>query len=158
GHIPAKRQQHASRLFVDCSNGVNRDLRALAEQSMEDFMRRIERFPVTLMALRLVDHGARYDAKLRRLNMQTWPYATDWLNLLGDLLFARREEANAILYEWERKAGQLADRLEEDYPEASDILRNDSAQPNSIWRLAEALTFLQGRKSTQNNFLALMDS
>jgi hypothetical protein len=158
GRIPAKRQQHPSRLFVDCSNGVNRELRAVAEQSMEDFMRRIERFPVTLMALRLIDHGARYDPKLRRTNMQTWPYATDWLNLLGDLLFERREEATAILYEWERKAGQLADRLEEDYSEACDILRNDSAQPNPIWRLAEALTFLQGRKSTQNNFLALMDS
>ena len=158
GRIPTKREQRPTRLFVDCSNGVHRDLRLLAEQSMEDFKRRIERFPVTLMAVRLVDHGARYDPRLRRLNMQVRPYATDWLNLLGDLLYERRAEAGAILYEWERKAGELMDRLQEDYPEASEILRNDSAQPNPVWRLAEALTFLQGRKSTQNNFLALLDS
>jgi hypothetical protein len=158
GSIPTKRQQQPSRLFVDCSNGVHRDLRLLAEQSMEDFMRRIERFPIILMALRLVDHGARYDPRLRRLNMEVRPYATDWLNLLGELLHERRDEASAILYEWERRAGQLADRLDEDYPEASDILRNDGAQPNPVWRLAEALTFLQGRKNTQNNFLALLDS
>ena len=60
GHIPTKREQQPTKLFVDCSNGVHRDLRLVAEQSMEDFKRRTERFPVTLMALRLVDHGARY--------------------------------------------------------------------------------------------------
>ena len=65
------------RLFVDCSNGVDRHLRTLAEQSLDDFMRRIERFPVILMALRLLDRGARYDPKIKALGVSTRPYATD---------------------------------------------------------------------------------
>ena len=71
---------------------------------MADFMRRIERFPVVLMALRLLDHGARYDPKLRRREVSTRPYATEWLNLLGELLYQRCEEAKPILYELDRKA------------------------------------------------------
>ena len=66
GEIRKPCEQQPTYLFVDCSNGVERNLRALAEQSMDDFMRRIERFPVVLMALRLLDHGAQYDAKLKK--------------------------------------------------------------------------------------------
>jgi hypothetical protein len=158
GQLRVKREQEPTKLFVDCSNGIQRDLRLLAEQSMEDFKRRIERFPVILMALRLLDHGARYDPQLRRLNIQTWPYATDWLNMLGDLLHQRREGAAAVLYEWDRKAVQLAEALREEYPDASQILDNDAAQPNPVWRLAEALTLLQGRMNTQGNLVKLLDS
>lgn len=158
GQVRKKCEQQPTQLFVDCSNGVDRSLRALAEQSMDDFMRRIERFPVVLMALRLLDYGARYDSKLKKLDIQTRPYATDWLNLLGDLLLQRREDAQAILYDLDRKAAELADRLQEDYLEIAEMLQNIRAQPNPVWRLAESLTFLQGRKSTQNNLVALLDS
>ncbi len=144
GQIRKKCEQQPTHLFVDCSNGIERSLRALAEQSMDDFMRRIERFPVILMALRLLDHCARYDPKLKKLQIPpTRPYATDWLNLLGDLLHQRREEAKPILYDVERKAAELADRLQEEYPEIAEMLRNDRAQPNPVWRLAESLTSLQ---------------
>lgn len=158
GEIRKKCGQRPPPLFVDCSNGVDRGLRALAEQSMDDFIRRTERFPVVLMALRLLDHGARYDRKLRSLEVPTRPYATDWLNLLGELLHQRREEAQPILYDLERKAAELADRLQEDYPDTAEMLRKDHAQPSPVWRLAESLTFLQGRKNTQNNLMALIDS
>jgi hypothetical protein len=158
GEIRKQCEQQPTHLFVDCSNGVDRILRALAEQSMDDFMRRIERFPVILMALRLLDRGARYDPKIKRLNVRTRPYATDWLNLLGQLLHQRRDEAQAILYDLERKAEELAERLQEDYPDAAEMLRSERTQPNPVWRLAEALTSLQGRKSTQNNVVALLDS
>jgi formate dehydrogenase maturation protein FdhE len=147
-------EQQPTYLFVDCSNGVDRRLRALAEQSMDDFMRRIEQFPVVLMALRLLDHGARYDSKLKKLH-QTRPYATDWLNVLGELLHQRREEAQAILYDLERKAEELAERLQEDYADAAEMLKNNRAQPNPVWRLAEALTSLQGRGNTQQNLITL---
>lgn len=158
GQIRKKYEQQPTHLFVDCSNGVDRGLRALAEQSTDDFMRRIERFPVVLMVLRLLDYGARYDAKLKKLDIQTRPYATDWLNLLGEILHQRREEAQPILYDLERKTAELADRLKEDYPETAEMLRNDRAQPNPVWRLAEALTFLQGRGNTQANLIKLVDS
>ena len=158
GQILKKCDQHPTYLFVDCSNGVDRWLRRLAEQSMEDFMRRIERFPVVLMALRLLDHGARYDPKIRKLNISTRPYATDWLNLLGELLHRRREEAQPILYELERKSHELAERLQDDYPQAAEVLRNEQAQDNPLWRMAEALTSLQGRGSTQANLIKMVDS
>jgi hypothetical protein len=158
GAIRKKADQQPTRLFVDCSNGVDRSLRALAEQSMDDFMRRIERFPVVLMMLRILDHGARYDPKLKKLNISTRPYATEWVNLLGELLNKGREEAGPVLYEVDRKAHELADRLVEDYPEAAEMLRNDESQPNPVWRLAESLTSLQGRKNTQGNLISLIDS
>jgi len=158
GEIRKKYDQHPTSLFVDCSNGVDRRLRRLAEQSMDDFMRRIERFPVVLMALRLLDHGARYDSEIRKLAIRTRPYATEWLNLLGSLLYDRREEAKLILYDMDRKAAEFAERLEEDYPKHAQLLRDENAQPNSVWRLAEALTALQGRKNTQTRLITMIDS
>jgi hypothetical protein len=158
GQIRKRGEQDATPLFVDCSNGIDRNLRAIAEQSMDDFMRRIEYFPVVLMALRLLDAFARYNPAIKRLKIATRPYATDWLNFLGDLLFERREEAFRVLDGLEAKAGELAERLEDDYPEAVKVLKSDDAQPNPVWRLAEALTFLQGRENAQNNVVSLLDS
>jgi hypothetical protein len=158
GEIRRLREQQPARFFVDCSNGVDRTTRALAEQSMDDFMRRSEQFPVVLMVLRLLDYSARYDNKLRRLTIPTRPYATEWLNLLGDLLHERRKEGTAILYDLERKGTELAERLREEYPEAADLLENEDAQPNPVWRLAEALTLLQGRQNTFATFKKLVDS
>lgn len=45
GEIRKKNEQTPAQLFIDCSNGVDLRLRSLAEQSLDDFMRRIERFP-----------------------------------------------------------------------------------------------------------------
>ena len=94
-------------------------------------MRRIERFPVILMALRLLDRGARYDPKIKALGISTRPYATAWLNMLGELLHDRREEAKAILYDLARKAEELAEKLEEDYPECAQILQ-EQCEANRI--------------------------
>src|SRR5690606_18750823 len=121
-------------------------------------IRRSEQFPVVLMVLRLLDYSARYDIKLKKLDIPTRPYATEWLNLLGDLLHERRREGMAILYDLERKGAELAERLREEYPEAADLLETDDAQPSPAWRVAEALTALQGRKNTQGLLLKLIDS
>ena len=157
GEIRKSSGQEPARLFVDCSNGADRHLKTLAEQSFDDFMRRIERFPVILMALRLLDYSARYDRKIRGLAIQTWPYATDWLNLLGELLHERRDEAQLILHGIDRKAEELTEKLEQDYPEAAEMLRNKS-QPSPVWRLAESLTSLQPRSSSQANVIKMLDS
>jgi len=158
GAIRAKCEQCPTPLLVDCSNGVNRRLRSVAEQSMDDFLRRMERIPTVLMALRLLDYGARYDPKLKKLDIHTRPHATEWINLLGNILHKRRDEAGVVLRDFESKALQLADALEEEYPEAADMLRNERANPSPIWRIADTLTSLQGRKSTQNNLSSLFDS
>ena len=122
GAIRQKCEQQPVPLFVDCSNGIDRRLRSLAEQSLDDFMRRIERLPVILMALRLLDRGARYDRKIKALGIPSKPYATAWLNMLGELLNRRRPEADAILYDLEHKAEELAEKLVEDYPECAPDL------------------------------------
>jgi hypothetical protein len=130
----------------------------LAEQSLEDFMRRIERFPVILMALRLLDRWARYDPEIKALGIQTKPYATAWLKMLGELLHDRRPEAKAIHYDLTIKAEQLSEKLEADYLEIADTLRDCESEPNPVWRLAESLTTLQGRKNTQGNLISALDS
>lgn len=158
GTIRPKNDQAPADLFVDCSNGVQRSLRAVAEQSMDDFMRRIERLPVVLMALRLLDYQARYDPSLKKLDIKYRPYATEWINLLGDLLMGRRDEARDVQRDLERIAQRLADAFEDDYSDAAEILRSDRNQPSPVWRIAETLTFLQGRKSAQNNVSSVLDS
>jgi hypothetical protein len=158
GVIRPRGIQMPAQLFVDCSNGVDKRLRALAEQSIEDFMRRLERAPVIFMALRLLDRWARFDPKIKALSIRTKPYATAWLDLLGDLFHDRRSEAQPIHYELARKAEELASRLEEDYPEAAMVLRDTESEPNAVGRLAESLTALQGRSNTQVNLIKLLDS
>lgn len=158
GEICKSGEQKPARLFVDCSNGVNRRLRGLAEQSSDDLMRRLERFPIILMTLRLLDYAARHDRKIKNLGILTWPHATKWLNMLGDLLHNRHTEAGPIHYNMEHKAEELAAQLEkEDYPEAAEMLRSES-QDNPVWRLAECLAFLQARSNAQGNLLSMLDS
>ena len=156
GDILHARDQEPATLFVDCSLGVHRRLRALAEQSMDDYIRRARQFPVALMALRLLDYKARYDRKIQH-EATTCPYADDWLRLLGDLLHGRHPRSDAILDFLHEGAQVLAEKVVKDYPEAAALLTSDSVEPNPVWRLAEGLTVLQGRKA-QSHLEELIES
>lgn len=158
GEVPNLQNQPPAQLFVDCSNGVDRNIRARAEQSMDDFMRRMERFSVILMVLRLLDYQARTNRKIKKQNISTRPYATDWLNLLGDILHERHEETQRIFYGIEDKAEKLADKLEEEYPETASILRDANIQKNPAWRLAGGLMTLMAPKFVRGNFISMIDS
>ncbi len=158
GEIRQRGKQEPTFLFVDCSNGVNGRLRWLAEQSMDDFLRRVHRFPVVMMALRLLDHKARYNKRLKDLDIPTKPYATEWLNLLGDLLFRRHREADHILRTLEDQAEELAEKLENDFPEAAEILKSTDGNSSPVWPLAEALTMLRGSKNAHQRTLKVIDS
>lgn len=158
GRIPAQAEQNPAGVFVDCSNGADRRLRMIAEQSLDDVMRRVERFPVVLMQLRLLDTSARYNRNIKKLKVPTKPSATEWLDLLGELLHERHSEAQLIFANLENKAQELADRMEEDYPEAAQVLRNDAVERNPVLRLAEALTQLTGRTKGRQRLLDLLDS
>ena len=144
GVVPRRDEQLPAQLFVDCSNGVERSIRDAAEQSMDDYMRRMNRLPVLLMVLRLLDYQARYNRRIKEEEIATRPYATDWLNLLGDLLHNRRCEAQRILDSIEDLAERLAENLRDDYPEAAEILGNVDNQSNQIRRLADGLMVLMG--------------
>ena len=157
GAIIEKNDQRPASIFVDCSNGVDKNLRNLAERSLDDLMRRIERVPVILMMLRLLDYAARNNKKIKKQDSPTRPYATAWLNLLGDLLYQRYDEAPFVHHQMDEYGEKLADDLSGDYPEAAEALRNEQGEPNPIRRLAAALTPLLGTKARQNT-ISMVDS
>lgn len=157
GTIIGKIEQQPAELFVDCSNGIDTKLRNLAEQSLDDLMRRMERVPAILMMLRLLDYAARDNKKIKAQNIPTRPYATVWLNLLGDLLHRRHDEASFIHRRMEEDGGRLEEALREDYPEAAEALRNELSEPNPIRRLAAALTPLLGA-TARRSIISTMDS
>ena len=157
GAVPDREGQHPAPLFIDCSNGVERSIRAAAQQSMDDYMRRMERFPVLLMVLRLLDYQAGNNRKIKKEDIATRPYATEWLNLLGDLLYNRHSEAQRILFIIEDFAERLAAVLADDYSEAAEILTNDTSQESPVWRLADGLMVLMGRKP-HSKFMGMLDS
>ena len=155
GKIPARGEQHPEALFVDCSNGVDREIGAVAEQSMDDLVRRMERIPVVLMALRLLDYEA---SNALDAGVPTRPYATAWLNLLGELLRDDHPNAKWILGHVSFNARKLAAKLADDYPDAAAILDDAAGLPNPVWRLAEGLMALMGRKGGREKFMWMMDS
>ena len=157
GAVPERKEQHPAPLFIDCSNGVERSIRDSAEQSMGDYMRRMERLSVVLMVLRLLDYQARNNRKIKKEGIAIRPYATDWLNLLGDLLHNRHSEAQRILYSIEDMAERLAEKLADDYAEATEVLGNVDNQPNPVWRLADGLMVLMGSKP-RSDFMLMIDS
>ena len=153
GEVPTSGEQSPAHLFVDCSNGVERRISELAEQSMDDLVRRMERFPLVLMVLRLLDYQARGNRNIKKLNIRSRPYATDWFNLLGNLLHERHEESQRIHHSLEDKAEMLAERLTGDYAEVSRILSDDGNQKNPVWRLAEGLMILMGSTFGRGRFV-----
>lgn len=158
GEVPNRPEQRPLPIFVDCSKGVDRSVRNRAEQSMDDLMRRMERFPAILMALRLLDYQARSNRRIKKEKLRTRPYATEWLNLLGDLLYERHQEARRIHYAIEDHIDKLSEKLNDDYAETSEILDDVEGQPNPVWRLANGLMTLMGTHVRRGNFISLIDS
>lgn len=135
-------------IFVDSSAGADRQLRNVAEQSMDDYVRRVERFPAALMALRLLDYQARNNTWGRKhiAKLRSTPVATERIAFLGEVLHDRHPEARRILDRLEDRAEELAEAAAANqYPAVARTLRNDNAQPNPVWRLADALSSLHGR-------------
>lgn len=155
GAVPPRNQQQPASVFVDCSNGVDTQLRGLAERSMDDLMRRVERVPAVLTTLRLLDYSARANKRVDTRNIQTRPYATAWFNLLGDLLHERHNEASFIHRQIDDWGDELAEQLHNDYPSAAEVLRNEESERNPIRRLAAAVTPLIGLRG---NLVMMVDS
>ena len=124
---------------------------------MDDHMRRLERLPAILMALRLLDYHAQDNQKIKNQGIVTRPYSTEWLNLLGDLLHNRHSEAQRILFRIEDDANKLATEVADDYAEAAEILGNADNQPNPVWRFADGLMVLIGA-SSRTKFMGMIDS
>ena len=157
GEIQSSNNQKPTSIFVDCSNGVDKRLKLIAEKSFDEFMREIERFPVILMGLRLLDWQAENDPNIRQQNIETTPYATKWIDMLGDILHGRHDSSDFCCRNFEIMSTKLADELCREYPEEAQILLNMYSEPSAVWRLAEALTSLQGN-SVRKHILNMLDS
>ena len=159
GRVTDVDAQGAAPLFVDCSNGADRRLRLRAEQSTDDLMRRLERVPVILMALRLLDYEARSRPRIKLQNVETRPYATAWLNLLGDLVHDRHAEVQRVAILIEDKAEKLAEKVAGDHDDVARTLLGDADdQRHAVWRLAGGLMALKGASDFHKNFIGMVDS
>ena len=158
GEIPHPSDQRPVEILVDCSNGVQHELRRLSEDSLSDFVRRMEQFPRLLMILRVLDYEARYNHRIKQEEIVTSPYAIEWLKLLGRLLLEKHEEADFIHRKVRENAERLSKELDkEDYSEAAQILRNENGQKNSIRRFAAGMTVLMGSR-LRSGCLKMIDS
>lgn len=148
-------------IFVDCSAGADRKLRALAERSMDEYMRRALRLLVHFMALRVLDYHVRTNVRMKREfrvgELKDAPNATEWLALLGDVVHGRHERSGDIMTWLDSLPDRLASELERDYPDVAATLADYQAIANPVFRLAEGLVALQGRNA-QSNLAKLIDS
>ncbi len=151
GKVTEADAQRPAPLFVDCSSGTDQRLRLRAEQSTDDLMRRLERIPVILMALRLLDYEARSRPRIKLQQVATRPYATAWLDLLGDLVYDRHPDAQRVAFAIEDKAERLAERVAEDHDDVASTLRGGADdRPHPVWRLAGGLMALMGRQPRED--------
>lgn len=130
-------------LFVDCSGGADNELRRLSEGVMDDCGRKLQRLPVVLMALRMLDRYALYE--LDELPASR-PDATERINLLGQIIQGQHKESSSVLKDVRKDCRKLADALEEVKSEESllSLLRDEATIPNSVWRLAEVVSQMMG--------------
>ncbi len=166
GRIHDQADQKPAEFFVDCSLGVDRKIREVAERSMDEQLRRMRDFPVILMVLRVLDFQASLDSRIK--DLPTRPHSRQWLNLLGDLLYQRSKQAQRIHILVEDKVESLLSELikhyphENEYAEAKSLLSGESPKSanhaNPIFRLARGLASLMGNSFSYGKFIGMMDS
>ncbi|WP_156013142.1 hypothetical protein [Thioalkalivibrio sp. HK1] len=168
GRIYEKENQRPADLFVDCSLGVDRNIRETAERSMDEQQRHIRDLPVILMVLRILDFQVSADPKIDDKDFPTWPHSIKWLNFLGDMLYLRHKQAQRLHLRIEDKTEMLSMELMKNYPqeneyaEAKSLLLGELPKTanhvNPIFRLARGLTSLMGTSYTYGKFTSMMDS
>jgi len=158
GEVPEPARQQSIPLFVDASQGQDRQLRELSEGSVWDCLQRYDRFPVGMMLLRVIDDAASSDEDLMDRLPADRPDPTASIRFLGDLM---RDRAGDIELDWrqlKRECKYLADALENEglADDVVGILRSTDRNPAE--RMAEALCALMGEKQQQAKFRAALDS
>jgi len=146
-------------LFVDCSNGNDLKLRAFAEESFEDFLRRFDRVPVIMMCLRILDDAVRFDRVLREQIPQSQPDGTEWINLLGEVISGKHSRSQKIMDDLDEKCLRLAEAFRE--AEDMELAAQDRLQQSGVHpavRLAETLSLLMGNDAHRKQVAQAPDS
>ena len=138
---------------------ADHELRRVAEESMDDLLRRYDRVPVIMMCLRVLDAEARYESEIENADdLRKNPDGSDWINLLGDLFHGRHDESQNVQRNARKLCRRLAEELErqDEGTHVCGILKSD--QVNPVWRLADALITLMTRNNQNKNYNKALDS
>jgi hypothetical protein len=158
GEVVPIEEQAPWSLFVDCSSGSDLGLRKIAEECLDDCMRRMDRIPVVLMCLRILDQVASDDddvkdeIKAAKGNINS----SLLLNLLGSIRQNNHKNSGYILRDLKKLCTALSDVLEkaEEDESAIQVLRNGNI--DAPLRLAEALVILM--KNQRDKYVQALDS
>jgi hypothetical protein len=144
-------------LFVDCSSGADNDLRRLSEECFQDCLRMLDRLPVVLMCLRVLDQTASHDEDVRDevKKAKAKLDGADLLDLLGALRSNNHKHSSYLMRDLKKICSSLAEALEaaEEEEAAIQILRN--TQLDGALRMAEALVNLMNQRE---QFIKALDS
>jgi hypothetical protein len=159
GALPERGEQRSFPVFVDASSGTDHVLRRLSEEGMEGVTRALDRLPMILMCLRILDVKGHYDREVCAL-IPKGPDATVWINLLAQIRRGDHKRSERILDDIDEKCQALAHALNENAlnPEVVELLRDQHANSDPVSRLAEAITALMGEKIQKTNYQSFLDS
>jgi hypothetical protein len=157
GILPDLGRQKPWPLFVDCSNGSDMKLRRLAEESMAELFRRLERLPFVLMCLRILEDKVRNTrTPLRDFLPPVSPDATSFINCLGGVFTDTNQHAGKILDRIDEdclRIVEVFDEIESFHkggidPAFKDILTGFG---NPALRLSEMICFAMGSSPLKNH-------
>ena len=151
-------------LFVDCSEGRDRQLRHQAEDSMAETYRRFERLPVVMMIFRII-YDYLHEARLYpTLIPHRVPDPTKLLETLAEVYRGEGKNSDSLNRDIGRDCRRLAQQLrgpdgDDPDPEHVQIASAlDDAQTHPVTRLAEALCELMGFENQQKHYLETLNS
>jgi hypothetical protein len=148
GRLPPRDEHAPCALFIDGSNGSDRALRAVAEDSADLRLRGVRQFSLALAQLRILDQHAHKQSLHQGISFD--PDPTGWINLLGDLKFNRHEQGAAVNQSIESiccdLSGQLQKILSSRY--IAEFLIDVSRSP--VARFGGALIWMMGDKNTND--------
>jgi hypothetical protein len=144
GTLPTQEDQRPWPFFVDCSNGNDKGLRLLAEESMSHFIRQLGRLPIILMAMRIIDFEVKHDDDISESLPVSCPDGTELINLLGSFYKETHPLAGQVISSLKKQCSKIATILKESDldQDLQDLLRNGNNSP--IDRLSESLCILMG--------------
>jgi hypothetical protein len=155
-------QHQAWQLFVDCSEGRDRQLRLQAELSMEGTSRQFEQLPRVMMVFRILHGHMSRQGLFPDASMVSDSDPTRLLEFIARAYRGDADVSNEMSRHFRSQCLNLAAKLREhvdEDPKRADIagrLASDHGRP--VDRLAAALCDLMGDKQQRQQYVKTLDS